>query len=206
MDSRIIKIVAAVILVLSIGIITYQLAFNQQPSEPSSPDIIVPDLNNEDINDTPEEKEEKTPLFCPQVFDPVCGEVEGEAKTFSNICEAEKANAINLEPGICSPLEACPNDMDQVCAEIEGEKTTFDNLCKAQAAGAENIEEGRCPIVLSDPEEAVPTCSSELKYVCGTLNDKKTTFDNQCQAEEAGAIEITEGKCPLNLDLDEISN
>jgi hypothetical protein len=42
---------------------------------------------------------------------------------------------------------------------------------------------------------AVFACTLEYQPVCGTLNQKSSTFGNMCQAKQAGATNIRKGPC-----------
>jgi hypothetical protein len=45
-------------------------------------------------------------------------------------------------------------------------------------------------------KEAVPTaCTMEYNPVCGTVHGLKKNYSNKCQAETAGATNITPGVC-----------
>jgi hypothetical protein len=43
------------------------------------------------------------PAACTLMYLPVCGEVKGKPTNFSNDCEAQRAKAKNVKPGICTP-------------------------------------------------------------------------------------------------------
>ena len=40
---------------------------------------------------------------CPAIYAPVCGEVKGKPINFGNDCEARRARAKNIRPGVCAP-------------------------------------------------------------------------------------------------------
>jgi hypothetical protein len=42
---------------------------------------------------------------------------------------------------------------------------------------------------------AVFACTLDYQPVCGTLNNKTSTFGNMCQAKQAGATNIRKGPC-----------
>jgi hypothetical protein len=43
------------------------------------------------------------PVACTLVYLPVCGEMKGKPTNFGNDCEARRAKAKNVKPGICAP-------------------------------------------------------------------------------------------------------
>jgi hypothetical protein len=43
------------------------------------------------------------PAACALIYLPVCGEVKGKPTNFGNDCEAQRAKAKNIKPGICAP-------------------------------------------------------------------------------------------------------
>jgi hypothetical protein len=43
------------------------------------------------------------PAVCTMIYLPVCGEAKGKPTNFSNDCEAQRAKAKNIKPGICAP-------------------------------------------------------------------------------------------------------
>ncbi len=91
----------------------------------------------------------------------VCGEINGENKTFSNKCELKDNGAVFVKDRAC---EFCSNENDPVCGEINlghkcstdkecpiVDKKTFRNKCLANRAGARNIVEGKCKKVIKVP-------------------------------------------------------
>jgi hypothetical protein len=40
---------------------------------------------------------------CTLIYLPVCGEVNGKPTNFGNDCEAKRAKARNIRPGVCAP-------------------------------------------------------------------------------------------------------
>jgi len=75
------------------------------------------------------------PGFCPDNFEPVCGE---DGNTYDNKCRAEQADVEIDYRGEC---ESCPRVYDPVCGE---DGKTYGNYCVAHQNGIEIDYEGEC--------------------------------------------------------------
>lgn len=96
------------------------------------------------------------------------------------------------------PEEECSDRLAPVCGKVGGtDPQTFANRCLAEKSGASYILPGPC-------EQQGFVCAAIFEPVCGKVpvvceiqpcNLESFTFSNQCHAELAGAIEVTEGVC-----------
>ncbi len=110
------------------------------------------------------------PQQCSGNLAPVCG---CDGNTYGNACEAAKASERIASNGACSsPQTNCLTNADCTASEY--------------CAGAGCDVEGTC--------EARPqVCSSNVAPVCGCDG---TTYDNACDAAEAGVRVASNGACP----------
>lgn len=182
------KITVTILLLASVGVIVFEILSAQRVQAPettqnqkSEQSIVVPEPENEP----------NKPVFCSDTFEPVCGHIANEEKSFTNRCEAEKAGALMITDGLCSPEESCPKTYDPVCGMIENNPTDFNNLCLAETAGATNIEPHRCPT----NSGGITLCPDMPGPVCATLDGKQQDFENACTAQQTNATDIQPGKC-----------
>lgn len=190
------KVSVTILLLASLGVIAFQILKTQTLS---TGEAQTKEQNQNGVSGP--QNENSKAIFCSDAFEPVCGQIQGKEKSFVNHCEAEKAHALEMKDGLCSPEENCPKVYDPVCGIVEGNARDFNNLCLAETAGAIDIQPHRCP---NNPDD-VPLCPEMPGPVCGTLNGKKQSFENACAAQQAGAMEIQPNKCPLSTGL-ELSN
>ncbi len=156
------------------------------------------------------EEEEKI-LACPRNYNPVCGKVDGEMKTFGNECEANLADASDIVEGVCAeeevPNVGCLSPLKDMCGTVDGERVDFESKCKAESAGATDVVDGKCPGLeegFNGVDPNLVLCKDEVKPVCGELevvcviapcDPIKKQYNNACLAYKAGAKNITEGFC-----------
>ncbi|OGR04538.1 MAG: hypothetical protein A2284_14355 [Deltaproteobacteria bacterium RIFOXYA12_FULL_61_11] len=78
--------------------------------------------------------------FCPELWDPVCGE---NGQTYGNECGAGCAGETIAYRGECEPpICLCSDTYEPVCG-TDGE--TYNNACEASCAGVTLAAEGACP-------------------------------------------------------------
>ena len=77
-------------------------------------------------------------LICPTYHEPVCGKtVDGQLKTFENICFLEISGAKIVLEGSCDAIPQCPLNYEPVCARTRyGVYKWFSNACFADIAEA----------------------------------------------------------------------
>lgn len=212
-NNKLVTALVVILLAVSFGVIAYQLgSMNEGPKVDSQQADLNTDEENlgqeNDVEPNNDSDSEGNETMCTKQYDPVCGKVGGENQNFGNLCEAEKAGAENIEPGVC-PLVTNPNDEEILCPDVpgpacgvvNGKKTNFDNACLAQQAGATDITQGACPTVFNSSNEKAPVCEDTDAPVCGMLNGKKINYKNECEAKKAGSTEINEGKCTLDIKI-----
>ena len=115
---------------------------------------------------------QKPEVACPEIYSPVCGE---NGETYTNECEANKANVPVKSDGECKP--SCQKDSD--CPQI---------YCFTEPCPQNICSSGQC--VQIEPEEVL--CPSHYSPVCGS--DGKT-YDNKACAEASGVDVEHEGEC-----------
>ncbi|KAG6104453.1 hypothetical protein E4U31_001940 [Claviceps sp. LM219 group G6] len=149
------------------------------------------------LMDRQKRKDDEDVCFCPDIWDPACG----DGVTHANSCFAQCAKAKSITPGECpksmdsqkkqddEDVCFCPDIWDPAC----GDGVTHANTCFAQCAKAKSITPGACPKLGRRQERQKPcTCPRIYWPVCG---DGKT-YANICEANCAKAQSITEGECP----------
>jgi len=132
-------------------------------------------------------------IVCPAIYDPVCALAkDGEKKTFSNSCVANRENAKIIYQGECTNSDCCcSGKKDYVCAETsDGQQVTFDNACIARCKGARLVNEGQC----SDTDMCI--CPAVIDYKCAmTPSGEKKTYQNACGAACDNAVVLYDGQC-----------
>ena len=84
------------------------------------------------------------PIFCPDLYMPVCGRIDGVNKTYANACFAMVAGAVVLDQGVC-PGKICTQLWMPVCAVTpSGTLKTFTNRCWAINSGSRILHAGKC--------------------------------------------------------------
>ena len=92
------------------------------------------------------------PGFCTREYDPVCARRQGERRTFSNACLADRAGFQIIRRGECrregggggDEPRFCTREYRPVCARRDGRFRTFGNACEADAAGWRVVSNGEC--------------------------------------------------------------
>lgn len=160
---------------------------------------------------------------CPDVIDPVCA---CNMVTYQNECLARNAGWTQVTSGPCPIREACRSDLlasaldniDYQCAAIYQpvcgcDGRTYSNSCVAVGNGVLAFTPGPCPNVgeiidaielrelpevslCYDATQVDPTanCPRVVDPVCAC---NMITFQNECQARNAGWTSITPGPCPI---------
>ena len=84
------------------------------------------------------------PIFCPLIYEPVCGRKDGKNMTYANSCVAMANGAIVLAPGKC-PGPICPRIFRPVCGvDSDGKLMTYPNSCVAINRAARILHNGKC--------------------------------------------------------------
>ena len=84
------------------------------------------------------------PVFCPDIYEPVCGRKDGVNMTYANSCTATAAGAVVLAPGKC-PGRICSQVYRPVCGvDSNGKLTTYPNACIAINRGVRILHNGKC--------------------------------------------------------------
>lgn len=113
------------------------------------------------------------PVFCPQIFDPVCG---FDGRTYPNRCVAEAHHVKVLHDGPCQ----------EVCGGIQGKRCPEGFVCDLPAGSCKGADlQGICR---PRPE----ACPRDFRPVCGC--DGKT-YPNDCERLKAGAQKAHDGEC-----------
>lgn len=103
--------------------------------------------------------EDSGPKACTREYMPVCGEVQVQCvttpcdpikTTFSNRCEAENANAMNLVEGACE---------DEI--NLEGSCLSFDGTWIADANECENMPQSMCEDLGGTFNECASACRND---------------------------------------------
>ncbi len=92
------------------------------------------------------------PGYCTREYDPVCARRDGERRTFSNACLADRAGYRVIRRGECrggpgggaEEPRFCTREYRPVCARRGGAYQTFGNACEADAAGWRVVANGEC--------------------------------------------------------------
>ena len=94
------------------------------------------------------------PGFCTREYEPVCARRDGERRTFSNACLADRAGYDIVRRGECrgdgggeggnDEPRFCTREYRPVCARRDGRLRTFGNSCEADAAGWRIVGNGEC--------------------------------------------------------------
>ncbi len=106
--------------------------------------------------------------MCTMEYMPVCGERNGNSRTFGNSCQARAEGYRIVNRGECRvsqprppqwqhrpdrpsgnwghnrPQTACTREYAPVCATSRGRSQTFPNACVARNAGFSNMRNGAC--------------------------------------------------------------
>jgi len=96
--------------------------------------------------------------ICLTVFDPVCGQIDGQEITYSNSCELSNACATLLYAGECNgtippPVEPCTKEYVPVCGKTTNIQCitepcefnqTFGNMCLLNNDDAQYLYDGEC--------------------------------------------------------------
>eukprot|EP00834_Sanchytrium_tribonematis_P002708 NODE_89_length_21781_cov_0.895836.p17 type:complete len:161 gc:universal NODE_89_length_21781_cov_0.895836:8479-8961(+) len=136
-------------------------------------------------------------IICPKTGSTVCGGLNGKQKEYPNNCQANYAGATVFLRRNC--LESKNNEIvcplvtakdSRTCGKVKNRPQLFDSLCLALKSKATIVKDDDCK---TDPID----CHVKWGPVCGTLNGKRQTFQNNCNAEKQGAIKIKQGPCPL---------
>lgn len=92
------------------------------------------------------------PQYCTREYNPVCARRNGERRTFSNSCLADRAGYDVIRRGECRGAGGgiadeprfCTREYRPVCARRQGALRTFGNECEADAAGWRVVQNGPC--------------------------------------------------------------
>jgi hypothetical protein len=94
------------------------------------------------------------PGYCTREYEPVCARRDGERRTFSNACLADRAGYQVIRRGECrrdgggsnggDEPRFCTREYRPVCARRDGRLRTFGNACEADAAGWRVVGNGEC--------------------------------------------------------------
>ncbi|RMG96411.1 MAG: hypothetical protein D6705_11365 [Deltaproteobacteria bacterium] len=114
------------------------------------------------------------PVFCIEIYDPVCG---CDNQTYGNSCKAHEAGVDVAYPGECKSMPA-PCDPQNPCPDTQYCDYP-DDMCGKGEQGTCKDRPQVCPLVL-DP-------------VCGCDG---MTYGNNCEAASSGQDYSMKGMCP----------
>lgn len=136
---------------------------------------------------------ESNPCGCPEFYDPVCVDVEGDTLQFSNICFAECAGFPPDQIIACNPIFecGCTDVYAPVCViGADGQMLTFPNACLAECAGYPPSTFVDC--------EGTCVCPEYYDPVCVIVDGVRLTFSNICFAQCEGYTDDQIFKCDPN--------
>lgn len=139
--------------------------------------------------------------YCTREYAPVCARRGSRYETFSNSCMAEDQGYRVISAGECGqggypPDEpSCPKNYDPVCASRGNSQRTFSNSCSAEESGFRVDYSGACVADGGGNGGPQMACNSQYAPVCGRRGSQVQTFDNKCEAGNAGFRVIADGPC-----------
>lgn len=117
---------------------------------------------------------EPDPGGCPRIYAPVCG---CDGVTYSNECEARRAEVAIQHRGVCEDTRDCGGELDVVCSE--------GHFCQGEVGDCRENAPGQCTL---RPE----ACLQVWLPVCGCDG---RTYSNGCMATAAGVTIARLGTC-----------
>lgn len=161
--------------------------------------------------------------MCPMIYEPVCAERRGEARTFPNACQARAENWRVVSSGQCRASDSSDfrRDRDDRTRDFRNRdrrdrdfRNRDDRSREFRASARDRNDQrdferprfdnrpGRDPVVRPvTPNRAqapvVPSgaCLQGSQQVCGQLGNRPRMFMNRCEMQRAGAIEVAAGQC-----------
>ncbi|MDI7860886.1 hypothetical protein MRS76_02860 [Rhizobiaceae bacterium n13] len=98
----------------------------------------------------------RPPQACTMEYDPVCGQLGSQMRTFGNACQARadgyrvvgrgecRREPVRPSPPAERPPQACSREYAPVCGQRGNRTRTFGNACEARADGYRVIGRGEC--------------------------------------------------------------